>query len=475
MHTLNHARGLRTLLVALLIVSLLLLSFFFKNSILIVAAVILYIGVRSLWEVDSTKIFTFIFCYQWLQASALAIQAEFHGVNIDDFAQLGGSVSLATWYTLGAISILAFGIKIGLKGVRNNAIVQKRNFELQAIKIKYWFFLYVFATVISVSTSYLSQYLGGLKIILLALANLKWGFFWLLAYMTFSGSGKPKSFLYFSIIVELASSFGAFFADFKTVLIVAGIGILSAGIRLTIPKALKIVVIMLLVVSFGVIWTSIKVEYRGYLRDTSIGGVTTRSDQGQYLVDKIFDLNNDDLLNGWKKMVERIGYVEFFGRVLDYVPKYYPHESGALWLDAFLRPLMPRLFFPDKSSIDDSVRTARYVDYGANEIDADTSISIGYIGESYIDFGFPLMYLPIFAWGYFAARIYRYFSYSSRVAGPVGQAVAIALLLPFAILESSITKVVGGVFAGLIVAWLFSRFVLPRFQAHLIRLSRSNQ
>ena len=91
--------------------------------------------------------------------------------------------------------------------------------------------------------------------------------------------------------------------------------------------------------------------------------------------------------NATQGMLDRLSYVDFFAVVLETVPSQLPHENGALWLDAITRPFMPRLFFPSKTVIDDSERTNYYTGLGVAGAEEGTSISLGYVAESYIDFG----------------------------------------------------------------------------------------
>src|SRR5207244_1025318 len=99
---------------------------------------------------------------------------------------------------------------------------------------------------------------------------------------------------------------------------------------------------------------------------------------------------------------------------MDNVPARIPHENGGLWLAAVEHVLRPRLFFPDKAEIDDSKRTNYYAGVRVGTSDKGTSIGIGYIGESYIDFGVIGMFAPILALGAFYGFIYRFFAQGLR-------------------------------------------------------------
>ena len=125
-------------------------------------------------------------------------------------------------------------------------------------------------------------------------------------------------------------------------------------------------------------------------------------------------------------MLDRLSYVDFFAVVLDTVPSQLPHENGALWLDAITRPFMPRLFFPAKAIIDDSERTNYYTGLAVAGSEEGTSISLGYVAESYIDFGAPLMMVPIFGLGLVLGGFYRKMLTLDRPRALLGMSLATA-------------------------------------------------
>jgi hypothetical protein len=137
-----------------------------------------------------------------------------------------------------------------------------------------------------------------------------------------------------------------------------------------------------------------------------------------------------------------------------------------MW-DAISRPFMPRILFSDKSAIDDSTRTNFYTGGAAGNY-ADTSISLGWIAETYIDFGEYLMMGAIFLIGYFYGRIYRWCLDGSGAKGLLGFASATSALVSVMVLESSFTKTFGGVVVSLLVVWVIVKFVVPRWCPWLV-------
>ena len=156
-------------------------------------------------------------------------------------------------------------------------------------------------------------------------------------------------------------------------------------------------------------------------------------------------------------MIMRMSYVSYFAMTLTHVPDVVPCEHGELWWGAVKHVFTPRLFFPDKPALDDSARAAYYTGLEVAGAEQGTSIGIGYMGESYIDFGPVGMFAPVFLLGIFYGLIYRFFVDHERHR-VLGFAMATAILAFGACnIETSNIKLVGGNLMSLIVIGLFSK------------------
>jgi hypothetical protein len=97
-------------------------------------------------------------------------------------------------------------------------------------------------------------------------------------------------------------------------------------------------------------------------------------------------------------LVERISYITFFSRVLEYVPDKEPHADGELLKIAFSNAFVPRVLVPEKPELpSDSYYTRRFT--GIQVAETGTSISIGYMAEFYADWGIRGMFLSVFLFG----------------------------------------------------------------------------
>jgi hypothetical protein len=114
--------------------------------------------------------------------------------------------------------------------------------------------------------------------------------------------------------------------------------------------------------------------------------------------------------------------------------------------------LTPRFLFPDKPALDDSERTRLYTGVQVAGTETGTSIGIGYVGESYVDYGPVGMFAPIFLLGLFYGLINRFFITRTKYK-LLGAALAVSVLIfnAYAI-ETSNIKLVGGVVSVALVS-----------------------
>ena len=124
-----------------------------------------------------------------------------------------------------------------------------------------------------------------------------------------------------------------------------------------------------------------------------------------YLVSQV---DSAGMSHGLDQLIRRVGYIEFFAAVINHVPNVVPYTRGEIWADAIARPFMPRMLVRGKIQNRRFELQRTCILASMNWVPKrGTSISIGYMGETYIDFG-PVWMMPVIAgFGYFLGRIYR--------------------------------------------------------------------
>ena len=115
------------------------------------------------------------------------------------------------------------------------------------------------------------------------------------------------------------------------------------------------------------------------------------------------------LPEGFENLLERISYIDFLAATMERVPKVIPHEGGTRLGEAVWHVLTPRILFPDKPEPPSDTQVTAYYTNLPNAVfaSANTSISIGYLGELYIDFGVAGALLAVFLMGLIFGRCYR--------------------------------------------------------------------
>jgi len=416
----------------------------------VAAVAVLFLGSYLLWRPGEFPILLFIFVFQWLQVVTPVLYAGFLGIDLDDFSTFHSDMHTAAMLSLVGLTLLAFGMRLGA------GPVQSRDSELaRLIACRFptqgWFWLYVAAWTGAVFAQAFAFVVPGLSQPLIATSGLRWAFFLTLTYAAFSSGTGIRAYWLTAFALELISSLGSYFSDFKTVFIFTIFGLAAAEVRVKRRGYLGLALLTACMVVMAIIWSDIKMEYR------KTGGGIDR------LVELTSQIDGSAMWRGLDLLIHRVGYIEFFAAVVNYVPEVVPYTKGAIWSDAIVRPFMPRLLFPEKTIIDDSRRTNMYTGLGVAGMEDATSISIGYMAEAYIDFG-PLWMMPVVAgFGYFLGRIYRYLLRSRGSRGLLGMGMASAVLFQAAAFEQSITKVMGGIVVALLVSLVLIHFVIPNW------------
>lgn len=425
------------------------------------AALVLVVGGALLWRPGESPILLLVFVLQWLQASVAIYHANWLGTGVAAYSMVGGSTSLAVELSLSALLVLAIGLRLGAGAADPAGAAAARHIAL-AVPAGKWFQLYIQAYALAFVALASAWIVPGLAQPLLALASLKWASFFMLAYAAFVNPRGRWQYFVGVFLFELVQGIGGFFSDFKTVIFVTVLARAATSIRMSRGAIIGLILLGSMLLGLGVVWSAVKKDFRAAVSGGSSEQVVmldmpTRLEK---LTELLGQLDEQKLGAAADLFVRRLSYIEFFGVVLDVVPESVPYANGAIWMDAVARPFMPRLLFPEKSAIDDTSRT-NYFTRGIAGNYTGTSISLGYIAESYIDFGKVGMMAPIFLFGLLCGRIYRRLQNSRNTKGILGMALGTVALLPAFWVESSITKTFGAVVLSTLVAWAFAKFVAP--------------
>lgn len=406
-----------------------------------------------------TPALMFLLGYQWLQVSMKAVHAAVLGMDVRDMLPWA-PVDRAIYLGLIGLIALALGLRLALHNLHFDLSLAARQ---QALRLRLFDLLKLHVgLLIAVEVLARTLAIGGLAQAVFALGYLRFVTLFMIAYASVV-QRRGYTVMILVLLAEVLYSLGGFFASFRLPLFVTLLAVASVPVRRAPGRLALLMVLGFFTLYMGIIWQSVKGEYRSFVNQGSNDQVVLvdRDDQWRKLWELVGSVNGEVLSGGVEGLANRFAYVDFFAYTLAYVPGAKAHTDGKLLADAVGHVLMPRMFFPNKAMIDDTAFTQAYT---GQEIysGAGTSISLGYMAETYIDFGVPGMFFADFGLGLFLGLCVR-FLVSWRLRIPVLR-VALLTMLVLAIGEfgTPMSKVLGGFLVPFLVTLLLVIFIEPR-------------
>lgn len=215
------------------------------------------------------------------------------------------------------------------------------------------------------------------------------------------------------VIGEVVLGITGFFAGFREPLVLGVLAVLEIFDRRDVRHWAMITTAITLAGAMGLIWMGIRGTYRvEYIEmDKFASSRSARVERVRDLTSTFVKGSSDDLWRTSDALVDRMWTIYYPALAVQRVPKILPHTDGAILLAALTHVVTPRIFFPDKGELmSDSEMVRRYSNVAVAGREANTSIAFGYAAESYIDFGIPLMFVPVLAFGLAIGFCYGMFS-----------------------------------------------------------------
>jgi hypothetical protein len=438
-------------------------------GLLLLSLIVLWTGAWLCWRPGEPGVVLFLFGYQWLQASLSIFVANVRGVPINQVAQQSdANMFAATALTLVGLVVI-FGCFRITAGNSKRWVISKARDETEYVSVRQLAIAFVLAKLLQFFLLFLSTLSAGLSQPFYAFATLTDAVFVILAYVAFVRGGQFLGLFYAAFAFELLSSLGGYFSSFQTVFVYTFIAAVGAKLRLKPFQITSLLGLICTAILLASAWSAIKPAYRLYVNNNTGQQIVTVGwyDAVGKLSDLAFDLDQDDLLYGADTLTRRLTYVEFFGSTLNYVPYAEQHTNGELWLTAVVHPFTPRLLFPNKPITDSSAITNKYSGQRVAGWESGTQVSIGYFGESYIDFGILGMFVPLAIYGAIAGTIYRRVLTIKRFAGLISFGLVVPLMMGATHIGSETQKIVGHLLLVTIAIYV-SRAFLSNFIICLI-------
>lgn len=270
------------------------------------------------------------------------------------------------------------------------------------------------------------------------------------------------------VATEMVIGFTRYFSSFRVVFFIFGASAMTLVRTYERRTAMFFAGAFAVLMVLGSFWTLIKPAYRASLSQGATSQAVTLAfeDRLKLLAEMAGNVNASDLPDGLAEMALRISYTDYLEEVLRYVPAFVPHQNGRLWGEAVANVLAPRLLFPDKAVlISDSERTMAFTGQELASDQEGTSISLGYVAESYIDFGIAGALIVSALIGVFYALIVRSMLKLNRDRDlTIIVSVLVVLFFEVQEFEASNVKLLGGMMWNWIVCALFVRFAWPELR-----------
>jgi hypothetical protein len=403
----------------------------------------------------------YLFLWQWMQVFARILQAQIDGEPLG-IGIHGASVPRAYWYMLSSLVVMAIAFRMTLSGLRPAS-------HAEATAHERWrptdlIIVYFGAIAISLVFAFAGRLVPSLFQAMDVASRLKVVALFVLCTYTFS-TGQGMKFVLGAVFFEILIGFTGFFSDFRGVFVYVAVAAIAARIRWTTISSVAAVVWVSMLLVLALFWTSVKNDYRIYASQSEESQEikVPLNERMAYLGGKLMSAGDTNWSDAAYTLLVRLAYVDIFGAVIGVQETSPEPEPYRQWSEALGHVFQPRFLFPEKPQLSDSdvyMRLARADP--AEHARTGTSISVGYMGENFVDFGFPGMLLGIAFMGVMLGLVTRFFM-SSPLPLIVREGIVMGFVFSMARdgVEVSLPKVLGGMFMFFLVFSLIARFGFP--------------
>ncbi len=403
----------------------------------------------------------YLFLWQWLQIFARVVQSIVDGESLAN-GLYGPNVARAYWYMLASLLVMAIAFRLVLHAPRQpTARERTAHFEWRPFDI---FMMYIAFLFIAVGCRFAAYMVPALDQPLDAFSRVKVILLFVL-FATVLSTRRGYNLMWGAAGLELVMGFSGLLSDFKGVFIYLALAALAARVRIKGATVAVGVVGAAFLLYLALFWTSVKAEYREFATQSSDSQEVkaTFDERFGYLGSRIVAAGDIDWSLASYALMVRLAYTDIFGSVIG-VQETAPEATVmGQWKDAVEHVLKPRFLFPEKAALSDTdvyIRLAR--GDASEQLRSGTSISVGYMAENFVDFGFPGMLGGVFVMAAMYALVIRYFM-AFRQPWLLKEGVVLAFVVGVGQngVEMSLPKILGATFMFFLVYTLLARLVFP--------------
>jgi hypothetical protein len=441
------------------LIILLISQLFFTNGIY------LFVGCICFWSIFSNlqqplkpSVFTIMLIYHTIQIMAGVWLSNFVGKDINFRSE---HTDMATIFSyIGLIALFAPIIYYQNKIPHISLKTFKAYADRLSIGRTFNTYLIVFFSMNTLAG--VAFVVPGLSQVIFSFVNIKWFFFLLFGFQVILKKQMVKQFGFF-ILLEFSLGLFSYFSDFKTVMFFGGF---IAIVFLTKVNFRQIVIAAIAIYCLfyvGVVWTSIKGEYRSFLNQ---GSNSQNVSVGQEdAMNKLVELTGNQEEGSFDasavSFFERLQYTYHLAKTMDMIPATMPYEYGGNIAGILEYVTTPRIINPNKPAYEASKKASKYTGISYAGAKQGVSFSLGYFADCYIDFGYYGMFIPLMILGFIYGSTYFYFVRRSSPNFIFNYAVVGAMFMEFNAYEADGTYLMGRLFATLVTFFVLKLFFFP--------------
>jgi hypothetical protein len=345
--------------------------------------------------------------FQWSQTSLGVFYQGFTGRTVP--AILISDYRPMVLIGLGCVLALSAGIRLGLMTRKPPDPAEPRPdfaFAFGPLIIAYVSSVFIEGTLLTIAPNYPS-----LRQIITTLDTARLGVLFLILRRLCSPTPRWAT-LAAVVSIEVIMGITGFFAGFREPIVLAVLAVLEVFDRRNKEHWVAVTVAIVGVSVLGLVWMGIRRDYRReYVEvDQFSNSRSTRVQRVGDLTSAFFKTDPEEMWRTADSLVDRMWTIYYPALAIARVPSVLPHTNGAILSDALTHIVTPRVFFPDKPELmSDSDKVRKYSNVHVAGRESNTSIAFGYAAEAYIDFGVPLMFVPVFCFGVFIGAMYALF------------------------------------------------------------------
>lgn len=357
------------------------------------------LGLIVLWAIwhflpaDGPPVLALALTFQWVQINLAIYVYALTGFRVPEMDNCDYRPFVLI--SLGCLVALIIGLRIGIRIARREKNLSPDHEFLEVFTWRDLPVIYVGSIFFAGILHGIAWQIPQLTQPMLSLGMIRYGLLFLV-FRKLLQTPRRALWIPFILAVEIVLGFTGFFADFREAQIMAVLALLEKFNPRQFLHWAYIAVLALVITVSGLLWTGIKNTFRQeFNAGLSAESQDVRAERAAELASEWFSREVDDNTADMSAMVSRLWAVYYPSLAYSRVPADVPHEDGAIEWAAIQHILTPRLIFPEKEEmVSDSEKVRKYSGEQVAGEEQGVSIAFGYVGESYVDFGVPLMFLP---------------------------------------------------------------------------------